>query len=109
MYTVVTLTYFIKLSICKTGNSVSLSNCFDNSAILLVYKLPFNIFTPLYCENVAMLFSSKLWIGRGEAGQLQMDQSAAVYFLKFGFCFQCISVCSRMSLFRYCFRHFGTV
>ncbi len=36
-------------------------------------------------------FNRSNMIGRDEVEQLQMDQSSAVYCLKFGFCLECSS------------------
>ncbi len=92
------LKYFINLSMYKNGNSIPLYNCFDISTIH--YKLSFNIFIPLCCWIVEVSF--RFWveasnlgpderrnmIGWSKAGQLQMDQSAAVFCLTFRFFLQ---------------------
>ncbi len=63
---------------------------------------------PIWCPiptHVRKSFERRNMIGWGEAGQLQMDQSAALHCLKFGFCLQCTSGMSWVPLFqqfRYC-------
>ncbi len=103
----------------KNGNSVNFHKCFDISAFFTNYESTYlQLFAIKMHEyrssselNLAIwheigthakkYFERKNTIGWSEAGQLQMDQSPAVYFWSLVFAFSVVPACSWVPLFQH--------